>query len=132
MSETSMAEALEWLRREGRTGGHHPDSKAARTILAALPEDVTNPKPELPTEDGWYTSGGYYPPIKLEKGTWLWSNGVVEDHPENLLPLTRLVPEGPPLLPDNLLRTIEDNWTHPEGTHNMAAVIAAYVNGERS
>jgi hypothetical protein len=71
-------------------------------ILAALPEEVTNPNPVLPVEPGWYLGNYAASPsgkIAIElltTGEWVDNTDSVyltDDFVAARLPLTRLVPE---------------------------------------
>lgn len=129
-----LVEAVGWLK-EIEALGNHSDSPLAATILAALPEEVTNP---LPTKAGYYEAhdpmyddGGFV--VKVEDGQlWWYDNGGgwrVLGNPERFHPYTRLVPEKPPV-------TAEELWdvfmADPRAPRESFEAVADYANGDRA
>jgi hypothetical protein len=117
--------AVKWLR-ANVTDGKFNTPQFAAAILAALPEEVTNPKPELPTTDDRYvTAAGSL--VTLVQGHWYWGlSDVLIEHPHELAPLTRLVPEKPPVTAQEL----KDIWQ--ESREWPWQNVADYVNGDRA
>jgi hypothetical protein len=106
-------------------------SKYIAAILAALPEELTNPKPELPSEPGWYMGTGLYSPVSVdESGLLSWSDGDELAQPERYVPFTRLVPEKPPVTADELRKVVRAA-EELRNFHNYQT-IADYVNGTRA
>jgi len=83
--------AVRWLRSWTAPNRHAPTQAYAQTLLAALPDALTNPQPPLPIEPGWYLDVDQ-DVLKLEDGRWYTGAGDEVD-PTDAGPLTRLVPE---------------------------------------
>jgi hypothetical protein len=100
-----LTEAVGWLKgiADGHKvveGGLHAYSYA-HSILAALPEGVTNPKPPRPTKPGYYLNRRGSLLELDDEGEWTYGGGGLAD-PDLSMPLTRLVPEKPPVTGDDL------------------------------
>jgi hypothetical protein len=105
------------------------DVQLIAALLAALPEEVTNQKPELPSEPGWYLTPKALVPIHLHGGSWLWFSGVEISEPWRYAPFTRLVPEKPPVTARELSYF---NASIAAFTPDRWQRIADYVNGDRA
>jgi hypothetical protein len=115
-----LAKGIEWLRLIAHSSME--SHEAAQAILAALPEVATNPKPELPSEPGWY----------LDKDNFVWTLDEAgwSLNAHEYAPYTRLVPEKPPIAADEIFNLIDGGLTGP--TYTTACEIADYVNGPRA
>ena len=82
------------------------------------PEEVTNPKPELPSEPGWY----------LDKDNFVWTLDEAgwSLNAHEYAPYTRLVPEKPSVTADEIFNLIDGGVTGP--TYTTACEIADYIN----
>jgi hypothetical protein len=126
--DPELIRAANWLTKELHS--FSADVKAPlRVVLAALPEEVTNPKLDLPGEPGWYKTPDIHSPIELEaSGVWLYADGDEIHQPERLMPLTRLVPEKPPVTGQELRM----EWLEGARLGNAPKHLADYVNGDRA
>jgi hypothetical protein len=115
-------------------------------ILAALPEEVTNPKPELPTEDGsvvrvdgFEEEFNVFAVLRNQKWHVTFPDGSTRsDAPwffagqiRNFgnAKITHLVPEKPPVTVDYLRHL----WHGTLGSYSQAwNAVADYVNGPRA
>jgi hypothetical protein len=128
MSEPSpeLVRAAEWLTAELHS--FSADIKAPlRVVLAALPEEVTSPKPKLPTEPGYYADCDGEVWRIMASGQWRFgpSAGLT---PEKYAPFTRLVTQRPLVDASTLLAIFQLAGRGPEGWE----AVAEYVNaGER-
>jgi hypothetical protein len=132
MTETTpdpdLIEAVTWLRANAEVGKFETP-RHARAILAALPEEVTNPKPELPTADGRYADREKDDRWTIVKGVWLYDGRPPrgELDPANFAPFVRVVPEKPPVTAKDILDAFNDD-ANPDPWQ----AVADYVNGDRS
>lgn len=81
------------------------EQDALKVVLGMLPESVKNPLPALPTDRGLYVDqrgeGGSVWRIERNGGPMHREGGSDQPAPD-LGPFTRLVPERPPVLPEQI------------------------------
>jgi hypothetical protein len=132
MMETDTLAAISWLKEVGRTG-NRLDSQYCELILAALPEEVTNPKPELPSRPGCYSDRAGLTWVHDQTGYWYkfgnLQNRIELDDVQTFAPFTRLVPEKPPVTPAELRDVVARVNKYGPDSFNA---LADYVNGARA
>jgi hypothetical protein len=132
-AKQNQPDKSDFLKAVGYPGKAPVKQEWLETILAALPEEVTNPKPEMPTEPGWYL--GYDKVTQRQFPVEMSEDGVIHfnhsgnrllaiANPERFAPFTRLVPEKPPV-------TAEEVWEILDGQNVDSSVLselADYIN----
>jgi hypothetical protein len=122
--QAAQARLLRWPNPDN----YSENMKVVAAILAALPEEVTNPKPKLPTETGWYLDRRERPWRLASDGSWwlggdrLFEGTRVHEH----APFTRLVSEKPPVTVEEVREAV--SAAAELGNFYHYQVIADYIN----
>lgn len=133
--------AVEWLQRAADPavwdgGRPYLTADRARVILAALPSELTNPQPALPTEPGLYESESQ-PGLAwtlIATGQW-WRPYTDYEAPSDVVnaaaPFTRLVPERPQITREQVAEALRvARIAAGDPRHSFADTVhAALVNG---
>lgn len=102
---------------------------ALAEVLSALPEELTKPKQELPTEPGLYeTSRGYI--VTLDSLGVFRKDGHVLGNPQHVLPMHRLVRERPKVTREQVVRLINANRAGKLAAPSLADAILDLANGD--
>lgn len=123
--------AVEWLR--GITSDAFPKAEAshAQTLLAALPDALTNPQPTLPTEPGLYVdSRGVGGAVwRVENNGDMHREGGQDEPLRSLAPFTRLTPERPPVTMADLTRVYAEQTGARGVPIRLARALLKLANG---
>lgn len=119
----------------------HLAPENAAIIAPLLPTELTNPQPELPAEPGWYLATSQQSPsgkVAIELlGTGQWADNTdsqylqpswVAEHG----PLTRLVPERPPIRREQVLELAIQYAENKFLYESFVDRVLALVNGTRA
>lgn len=124
--------AVKWLTQQAdpKNNGHAPSPEMAQAILAALPSELTNPQPALPTEPGPYLSS-HNVVVELRDGEWsMQGHRQSIEEVSEYAPLRPLVPERPQITREQIADHLAACSELPRLSNlDMADSILALVNG---